>query len=103
MYLVDPLARPRPWWMQRWIDMTRLIKARAPGGAFDFFTYSELMYWFLFTIAINPFRWKWAAFVLFGVGAGLPMSVVRQEDKARRARNGTGLRSIWGDGDGKEE
>ena len=103
MYLVDPLARPRTWWMQRWIDMTRFIKARAPGGAFEFFTYSELIYWFLFTIAINLFRWKWAAFVLFGVGADLPVSVVRQEDKARQARNGTGLRSIWGDDDGKEE
>ncbi|PSN64725.1 FAD/NAD(P)-binding domain-containing protein [Corynespora cassiicola Philippines] len=87
MYLVDPLARPRTWWMKRWIDMTRFIKARAPGGAFDFFTYSELIYWFLFTIAINPFRWKWAAFVLFGIGKGLPLSVVEGEDKFR---NGVG-------------
>ncbi|KAK3044498.1 hypothetical protein LTS18_001135, partial [Coniosporium uncinatum] len=68
MYLVDPLARPQQWWMKRWIDMTRFIKSKAPGGAFDFFTYSELLYWFIFTIAINPFRWKWAFFVLFGVG-----------------------------------
>lgn len=87
MYLVDPLARPREWWMKRWIDMTRFIKARAPGGAFDFFTYGELLYWFLFTIVINPFRWKWAAFVLFGIGTALPMSVVEQEDKLR---NGMG-------------
>ncbi|KAF1357871.1 FAD/NAD(P)-binding domain-containing protein [Lizonia empirigonia] len=104
MYLVDPLARPRTWWMKRWIEMTRTIKAKAPGGAFDFFTYSELIYWFVFTIAINPFRWKWAAFVLFGIGAGLPMSVVRQEDRAREASNGTGLRSIWAsDKDGKDD
>lgn len=32
MFLVDPLARPREPWMKRWIDMTRWIKARAPGG-----------------------------------------------------------------------
>ncbi|KAI0574792.1 pyridine nucleotide-disulfide oxidoreductase class-2 [Pyrenophora tritici-repentis] len=88
MYLVDPLARPQIRWMKRWIDFTRFIKSKAPGGAFDFFTYSELIYWFLFTIAINPLRWKWAAFVLFGVGKGLPLSVVQHED---RARNGLAM------------
>lgn len=88
MYLVDPLARPRTAWMKRWIDMTRFIKTKAPGGAFEFFTYSELIYWFVFTIAINPFRWKWAAFVLFGVGKGIPLGVVAGEN---RARSGLGL------------
>lgn len=94
MYLVDPLARPRTWWMKRWIDMTRTIKAKAPGGALDFFTYSELMYWFVFTIAINPFRWKWALFVLCGIGKDLPLKVVESED---RMRNGTGMRNVWDD------
>jgi len=89
MYLVDPLARPKEWWMRRWIDMTRWIKARAPGGAFDFFTYGELLYWFVFTLAINPFRWKWALFVLFGIGSALPLHVVQQEDKVR---NGLGMK-----------
>jgi len=32
MYLVDPLARPRSYWMKKWIDMTRFIKAKAPEG-----------------------------------------------------------------------
>jgi len=59
MFLVDPLARPRPRLMKRWIDMTRFLKKAAPGGAFDFFTYGELLYWFVFVILINPFRWKW--------------------------------------------
>jgi hypothetical protein len=97
MYLVDPLARPRTWWMKRWIDMTRFIKAKAPGGAFDFFTYSELIYWFVFTIVINPFRWKWAAFVLFGIGKDLPLKVVEKED---RVRNGMGMRDTWTDHEG---
>jgi hypothetical protein len=92
MYLVDPLARPRTWWMKKWIDMTRFIKAKAPGGAFDFFTYSELLYWFVFTLAFNPFRWKWAVFVLFGIGRDLPFKVVEQEDKLR---NGMGMRNAW--------
>ncbi|KAF2739576.1 FAD/NAD(P)-binding domain-containing protein [Polyplosphaeria fusca] len=88
MYLVDPLARPKTQWMKRWIDMTRSIKARAPGGAFEFFTYSELIYWFVFTIAINPFRWKWAPFVLFGIGKNLPISVVEKENRVRNGMRG---------------
>lgn len=90
MYLVDPLTRPQEQWMKRWIDMTRWIKSRAPTGAFDFFTYSELLYWFVFTIVINPFRWKWAFFVLFGIGKALPLSIVQKEDKVR---NGLGMKT----------
>lgn len=44
----------------------------------------------MFVIVINPFRWKWALFVLMGVGAVLPQEIVRHEDKIRqRTRNGT--------------
>lgn len=91
MFLVDPLARPTEGLMKTWIDFTRWVKARAPTGAFDFFTYAELMYWFVFVILINPFRWKWAPFVLCGIGAALPNAVVQQEDKMREA--------WWGDKD----
>jgi hypothetical protein len=100
MYLVDPLARPRTRWMKRWVDMTRWIKSRAPGGAFEFFTYSELIYWFCFTIVVNPFRWKWAAFVLFGVGKELPLRVVEKEDRARR--NGLGMQRMTNHDGGEE-
>ena len=89
MFLVDPLAAPQEYWMKRWIDFTEAVKSRAPTGAFDFFTYSELLYWFVFVIVINPFRWKWALFVFFGIGRALPMTVVRQEDSLR---NGLGMR-----------
>jgi hypothetical protein len=99
MYLVDPLARPRTWWMKRWIDMTRFLKARAPGGAFDFFTYSELLWWFVFTLAFNPFRWKWVPFVPFGIGKDLPLKVVERED---RARNSVGMRNMWSNDDAEE-
>jgi len=87
MFLVDPLSRPNPWWAKRWIDMTSTIKSLAPTKAFDFFTYSELIYWFLFVVLINPFRWKWALFVFFGIGDGLPRAIVEKEDKLR---NGLG-------------
>jgi len=83
MFLSDPLTRPRPFWMERWIDMTRFLKRFAPTGAFDFFTYLELIWWFTFCIAVNPFRWKWALFVFFGIGSALPRKVVDAEDKLR--------------------
>ena len=91
MFLSDPLTRPRPFWMERWIDMTRILKKFSPTGAFDFFTYLELVWWFTFCIAINPFRWKWAIFVFTGLGRGLPRRVVEAEDSLRGSlgwRNG---------------
>lgn len=69
--------------------MTSHLKSRAPTGAFDFFTYAELIYWFVFCVAINPFRWKWAPFVFLGVGDALPKRVVGREE---RVRNGLGMR-----------
>jgi hypothetical protein len=87
MFLVDPLTRPKEYLMKRWIDMTRFLKSRAPTGAFDFFTYAELIWWFTFVVAINPFRWKWALFVFFGLGKGLPLRMVENEDVLR---NGLG-------------
>ena len=92
MFLSDPLTRPRSFWMERWIDMTRLLKKFAPTSAFDFFTYLELVWWFTFCIAINPFRWKWALFVFFGIGSGLPRRVVDAEDRIRE-RVGNGRRN----------
>lgn len=83
MFLVDPLTTPRAWWMKRWIDLTGAIKSLAPAKAFDFFTYSELIYWFCFITLINPFRWKWALFVFFGIGKDLPARIVGEEDRLR--------------------
>ncbi|KAK3390157.1 hypothetical protein B0H63DRAFT_538313 [Podospora didyma] len=90
MFLVDPLTRPSPFWTRKWIDMTRFLKASSPVGAFDFFTYLELIWWFVFCVAFNPFRWKWVFFVFFGIGMVLPSRVVEAEDKIR---NGAGLDS----------
>jgi hypothetical protein len=90
MFLVDPLTTPQQKWMQRWIDGTRYVKQFAPTGAFDFFTYGELIWWFLFCVTINPFRWKWALFVFFGIGSSLPLSIVKGED---RLRNGLGMKN----------
>ncbi|ESK92162.1 flavin-binding monooxygenase-like protein [Moniliophthora roreri MCA 2997] len=84
MFLVDPLTRPHEWLMKKWIDMTRLLKARSPTPAFDFFTYTELLWWYFFCVAINPFRWKWALFVFFGIGRDLPLSIVQKEEKIRQ-------------------
>lgn len=89
MFLVDPLTRPRQFWMERWIDMTKMLKMNSPTGTFDFFTYLELCWWFFFCVAVNPFRWKWAFFVFFGLGLALPKSVVDQE---ARLTNGNSYR-----------
>ena len=83
MFLVDPLARPNERLMKTWIDFTRWVKQFAPTGAFEFFTYAELIYWFVFIIAVNPFRWKWALFVMTGVGVALPKRIVEEEEKLR--------------------
>ncbi|KAM0454439.1 hypothetical protein ACHAPV_008309 [Trichoderma viride] len=81
MFLLDPLTRPSRWWMERWIDMTRTLKKFSPMGAFDFFTYLELIWWFVFCVTFNPFRWKWAIFVFFGIGIGIPNAIVEHEKK----------------------
>lgn len=102
MFLIDPLTRPSTYWMEFWIDMTRWLKSKSPTGAFDFFTYSELIWWFTFVsfclivlwrylvadsciqcVVINPFRWKWALFVFLGVGINFPQYVVEKEDLLR--------------------
>ncbi|KAF7546256.1 hypothetical protein G7Z17_g8564 [Cylindrodendrum hubeiense] len=88
MFLVDPLTRPRSIWMERWINMTNFLKMSSPTGAFDFFTYLELVWWFVFCVAINPFRWKWALFVFFGVGFALPNAVVAEEEPIVGGKNG---------------
>lgn len=92
MFLVDPLTTPKTYWMKKWIDMTSTLKSLAPTRAFDFFTYSELIYWFCFVVLINPFRWKWAAFVFFGIGSHLPAKIVEEED---RVRNGLGYKKSY--------
>lgn len=84
MFLTDPLTRPTEGWMKTWIDFTRFMKRLAPTRAFDFFTYAELIYWYVFVLIVNPFRWKWALFVFYGIGRWLPMRIVQREDQIRR-------------------
>jgi hypothetical protein len=87
MFLVDPLTRPQEYLMKTWIEFTRIMKNFAPTGAFDFFTYAELMYWYGFISIINPFRWKWVPFIFFGMFRWLPTTVVEQEDRLRAEVN----------------
>lgn len=66
VFLWDPLTRPPPGWMKFQVDFTKWIKQRSPTGAFDFFSYFELCWWFVEILLFNPFRIKWILFVLFG-------------------------------------
>ncbi|KAJ5995923.1 hypothetical protein N7481_002900, partial [Penicillium waksmanii] len=83
MFLTDPRTKLTEGRMKTWIDFTRWMKQGAPPRAFDFFTYTELIYWFVFLVLVNPFRWKWALFILFGVGQTLPLEIVREESAFR--------------------
>ncbi|OKL58045.1 hypothetical protein UA08_06811 [Talaromyces atroroseus] len=68
MYIADPSTKPTAAWMRVWVDWTRMWKWRAPGGALEFFTYSELILWVVLSLVFNPWRWRWIPFVLFGWG-----------------------------------
>lgn len=81
MFLIDPLTRPSGGAMKLWIGWTRFLKSRSPTPAFDFFTYGELLWWFFECIVVNPFRWKWALFIMFGWGR--PMWVIEKERMIR--------------------
>jgi len=69
--------------------MTKILKKTSPTGAFDFFTYLELLWWFFFCVVINPFRWKWAAFVFLGLGFALPKRIVKEEERFLGESNGS--------------
>lgn len=83
-FIMDPLARPTEGQMKTWIDFTRFCKRFSPRPAFDFLTYAELLYWCVFVLVVNPFRWKWVIFVLTGKGEFLPKKVVEEEDLFRK-------------------
>lgn len=83
MFITDPLTRPTEGRMKTWIDFTRFMKRLAPTKAFEFFTYTELFWWYTFVLLVNPFRWKWALFVFFGLGRALPLKVVEREANFR--------------------
>lgn len=68
MFIADPSTKPSATWMRMWVDWTRMWKWRAPGGALEFFTYSELILWVVLSLIVNPWRWQWIPFVLFGWG-----------------------------------
>jgi hypothetical protein len=55
VFLQDLSATPTPKETKRWIDRMRWLKQRTPSVAFDFFTYSEML-WFLECVAWKPQR-----------------------------------------------
>ncbi|KAF7159431.1 hypothetical protein CNMCM6106_006704 [Aspergillus hiratsukae] len=85
MFIADPRTRPSPAWMRAWVDWTRSWKQGAPGGALEFFTYSELVWWIVLSLASNPFRWKWIIFVLGGWGNPLSPRMLHQEGSIRQS------------------
>lgn len=83
MALCDPLAAPTEDRMKFFVKFTTWFKRRSLVKPFEFFTLSELTVWLLVGVLANPFRWKWALFVLFGIGSDLPLSIVGREERFR--------------------
>ncbi|KAK4170472.1 hypothetical protein QBC43DRAFT_306287 [Cladorrhinum sp. PSN259] len=72
MFLLEPRTVASPFWMRRGVDITRVIRATSLIGNLEIFCYVELIGWFVLCVAVNPFRWKWVIFILFGVELMLP-------------------------------
>lgn len=68
VFLMDASTRPHPRDARLWVDGIRWIKARAPGGAFSFFTYMELMIWLISFTFLRITRLKYFFFILAGLG-----------------------------------
>ena len=67
VFLMDEKARPTMKEMRRWVSAVGWIKEKAPSQAFDYFTYSEMMLWFVSGILMRPERLYWAWFVFTGL------------------------------------
>jgi len=75
VFLLQPRTKPTRAQMERWISWVGWFKGKTPQKAFDFFTYSELILWFVSCILLQPARWQWAWFVFTGLGQAGPRGV----------------------------
>ncbi|KAI0065151.1 FAD/NAD-P-binding domain-containing protein [Artomyces pyxidatus] len=71
LLLLDPDARPEPRDMRLWVDAERFVKRGARGGALGFFTYMELVIWFITFHLFRPDRLRWIFFTMQGWGKGV--------------------------------
>ncbi len=75
VFLLEPGTKPTRVQMERWVGWVGWLKGKAPRAAFDYFTYSELILWFLSCILFRPVMWQWAWFVATGLGQAGPKGV----------------------------
>ena len=66
-FLLAPSTKPTTAQMRRWVSLVGTIKQKAPQRAFDYFTYSELILWFVSVVLFRPRRWTWALFIITGL------------------------------------
>ncbi|KAI0766412.1 FAD/NAD-P-binding domain-containing protein [Trametes elegans] len=68
LLLMDPQSRPTPQGMKLWVDSLRFLKSNRvePGDALSFFTYMELVVWFLAFHLSRVSRLKWIVFTMLG-------------------------------------
>ncbi|KAI0033186.1 FAD/NAD(P)-binding domain-containing protein [Vararia minispora EC-137] len=68
LFLREPNARPEESDMRLWVNTVRFVKRGARGGALGFFTYMELVIWFLTFHLFRPDRLWWILFTMQGWG-----------------------------------
>lgn len=67
-FLLDGNSRPSSQDMKLWVDLIRFLKRGVKKGAFNFFTYMELVIWLIGFHLVRPTRLKWLPFIMFGWG-----------------------------------
>lgn len=77
--------------MQRWVRWVGWVKGRAPGKAFQYFTYGELILWFVEAIVWRQSMWQWGWFVATSLGQAGPRGV---HPKATVEMKGEELRKL---------
>ena len=75
VFLLEPRTKPSQAQMDRWVSWICWFNRKTPQRAFDYFTYSELMLWFVSCVLLRPSLWQWAWFVFTGLGQAGPSGV----------------------------
>jgi hypothetical protein len=72
MFVVDAKTRPPLAWLKQSVKLSSILRRQLPGAAFDYCSYIDLFTCGFIWLLINPIRWKWLLFLLFGAGCVLP-------------------------------
>ncbi|TLD17710.1 uncharacterized protein PgNI_02441 [Pyricularia grisea] len=79
MFISLPDARPSESKLACLQLRSRILRSWLPAGFTDYVGYLEILSWFVGVILIQPWRWGWILFILFGIESSLiNLNVPRQ-------------------------